>query len=116
MYLVQEKIISSKSRFVGAWLCYFRVDPNGSLRRFLAMRTGPSESFASGSCGFGFAELQELSDEQLMVHVKGRHDDALAVLFDRYHRLVLSIGLKILRDHILLSSVIRSKAHLTTQQ
>jgi len=33
-----------------------------------------------------------------MVHVKGGHDDALAVLFDRYHRLVLSIGFKILRD------------------
>jgi RNA polymerase sigma-70 factor (ECF subfamily) len=45
-----------------------------------------------------FAELQILSDEQLMVHVKGGHDDALAVLFDRYHRLVLSIGFKILRD------------------
>jgi RNA polymerase sigma-70 factor (ECF subfamily) len=62
------------------------------------MRTGPPETCASGSCGYGFAELQELSDERLMAHVKGGHDDALAILFDRYHRLVLSIGLKILRD------------------
>lgn len=62
------------------------------------MRIERSESCASGSCGYSFAQLQELSDEQLMVHVKGAHDDALAVLFDRYHRLVLSIGLKILHD------------------
>jgi RNA polymerase sigma-70 factor, ECF subfamily len=62
------------------------------------MRTDRSEPCASGSCGYSFAELQTLSDEQLMVHVRGQHDDALAVLFDRYHRLVLSIGFKILRD------------------
>jgi RNA polymerase sigma-70 factor (ECF subfamily) len=62
------------------------------------MRTEPSEICASGSCGRSFAELQTLSDELLMVHVKGGHDDALAILFDRYHRLVLSIGYKILRD------------------
>jgi RNA polymerase sigma-70 factor (ECF subfamily) len=62
------------------------------------MRTDHLEACSSGSCGRSFAELQILSDEQLMVHVKGGHDDALAVLFDRYHRLVLSIGFKILRD------------------
>jgi RNA polymerase sigma-70 factor (ECF subfamily) len=48
--------------------------------------------------GRGFAELAGLPDEQLMLHVKSGHDDALAVLFDRYHRLVLSVGYKILRD------------------
>ena len=57
-----------------------------------------SELCASRSCSYSFAQLQELSDEQLMVHVKGQHDDALTVLFDRYHRLVLSIGFKIVRD------------------
>jgi RNA polymerase sigma-70 factor (ECF subfamily) len=62
------------------------------------MRTDRPESCVPGSCGRSFAELQILSDEQLMVHVKAGHDDALAVLFDRYHRLVLSIGFKILRD------------------
>jgi RNA polymerase sigma-70 factor (ECF subfamily) len=45
-----------------------------------------------------FADLARLPDEQLMLHVKSGHDDALAVLFDRYHRLVLSVGYKILRD------------------
>jgi len=33
-----------------------------------------------------------------MAHLKAGHSDALAVLFDRYHRLVLSIAYKILRD------------------
>jgi RNA polymerase sigma-70 factor (ECF subfamily) len=49
-------------------------------------------------CGLTFAQLRCLADEKLMKHLQAGHGDALAVLFDRYHRLVLSIGLKILRD------------------
>lgn len=45
-----------------------------------------------------FSELKDLSDPELMAHLKGGCNDALAVLFDRYHRLVLSIALKIIRD------------------
>jgi len=33
-----------------------------------------------------------------MAHVQAGHDDALALLFDRYHLLVLSVAFKILRD------------------
>lgn len=44
------------------------------------------------------ARLQLLSDEQLMMHVKALQYDALGVLFDRYHRLILSVGFRILRD------------------
>jgi RNA polymerase sigma-70 factor, ECF subfamily len=33
-----------------------------------------------------------------MAHLQGGCNDALAILFDRYHRLVLSIALKIVRD------------------
>lgn len=44
------------------------------------------------------AELSSLSDEQLMAKMKAGCNDALAVLFDRYHRLVLSVALKIVRD------------------
>jgi RNA polymerase sigma-70 factor (ECF subfamily) len=33
-----------------------------------------------------------------MAHVQAGHDDALAVLFDRYHRLVVSVAFRILRD------------------
>jgi RNA polymerase sigma-70 factor (ECF subfamily) len=39
-----------------------------------------------------------MADEQLLDHLKRGHHDALAVLFDRYHQLVLSIARKILRD------------------
>jgi RNA polymerase sigma-70 factor (ECF subfamily) len=44
------------------------------------------------------SDLHDLSDEGLMMQVKAGHYDALGVLFDRYRRLVLSIGFKILRD------------------
>ena len=42
--------------------------------------------------------LTRLSDEQLMAELRAGNNDALAVLFDRYHRLVLSIALRIVRD------------------
>jgi RNA polymerase sigma-70 factor (ECF subfamily) len=45
-----------------------------------------------------YAELAPLADETLMTHLCKGHHDALSVLFDRYHRLVLSIALRILRD------------------
>jgi len=44
------------------------------------------------------AELKLESDAALMAHLRAGHNDALSVLFDRYHRLVLSIALKIVRD------------------
>lgn len=45
-----------------------------------------------------FAQMKDLNDDELMAHLQDGHGDALAVLFDRYHRLVLSIALKIVRD------------------
>jgi RNA polymerase sigma-70 factor (ECF subfamily) len=45
-----------------------------------------------------FAKLKVLSDAELMAHLQSGCNNALAVLFDRYHRLVLSIALKIVRD------------------
>ncbi len=44
------------------------------------------------------AQLERLSDDELMACLRAGCDDALAVLFDRYHRLVFSIALKIVRD------------------
>jgi RNA polymerase sigma-70 factor, ECF subfamily len=44
------------------------------------------------------AQFQRLSDEQLMACLQEGLSDALAVLFDRYQKLVLSIALKIVRD------------------
>jgi RNA polymerase sigma-70 factor (ECF subfamily) len=45
-----------------------------------------------------FADLRSLTDDELMAYLQGGTNDALAVLFDRYHRLVLSIAFKIVRD------------------
>jgi RNA polymerase sigma-70 factor (ECF subfamily) len=45
-----------------------------------------------------FAELKVLGDDEVMAHLQAGFNDALAALFDRYHRLVLSIALKIVRD------------------
>jgi RNA polymerase sigma-70 factor, ECF subfamily len=42
--------------------------------------------------------MKDLTDDQLMARLRAGEGDALAVLFDRYHRLVLSIALKIVRD------------------
>jgi RNA polymerase sigma-70 factor, ECF subfamily len=44
------------------------------------------------------AQLKLLTDDQLMVQLQAGVNDALAVLFERYHRLVFSIALKIVRD------------------
>jgi RNA polymerase sigma-70 factor, ECF subfamily len=44
------------------------------------------------------AESTALSDENLMAELAAGCNDALAVLYDRYHRLVLAIALRIVRD------------------
>ena len=45
-----------------------------------------------------FDDLRKLSDEELIPHVMtGRHD-ALTILFDRYHRLVFDVAVRIVRD------------------
>jgi RNA polymerase sigma-70 factor, ECF subfamily len=43
-------------------------------------------------------QLAAVSDDELMSHLQCGHDDALGVLFDRYHRLVLTVASKIVRD------------------
>ncbi len=42
--------------------------------------------------------LAALSDEKIMAEVQADNGDAFAVLFDRYHRLILVTALKIVRD------------------
>jgi RNA polymerase sigma factor (sigma-70 family) len=42
--------------------------------------------------------MKDVNDEQLMAQLQAGQADALTVLFDRYHRLVLGIALKIVRD------------------
>jgi RNA polymerase sigma-70 factor, ECF subfamily len=45
-----------------------------------------------------YSQLTKLDDAELMLHLQLGHADALAVLFDRYNRLVVNIALRILRD------------------
>ncbi|MBZ5667885.1 MAG: sigma-70 family RNA polymerase sigma factor [Acidobacteriia bacterium] len=49
-------------------------------------------------CRLSLDELKRLSDESLMTHLQAGHADVLAIIFDRYYRLVLSVAMKILRD------------------
>ena len=44
-------------------------------------------------------DLAKLTDDQLMAQLSLGGNDALAVLFDRYHRLVFSVALRIVRDN-----------------
>ncbi len=43
-------------------------------------------------CHLSFADLRSLEDDILMGHLQKSHSDALGVLFDRYHRLVLHVA------------------------
>jgi RNA polymerase sigma-70 factor (ECF subfamily) len=50
-------------------------------------------------CGLTYPQLGKLPDAQVMAHLAAGHGDAIAVLLDRYSRLVLSIAFKIVHDH-----------------
>jgi len=58
----------------------------------------PGNYSRSGAAQPNLAELKLLTDDQLMVQLRDGVNDALAVLFERYQRLVFSIALKIVRD------------------
>lgn len=51
-----------------------------------------------GSVPLRYSELLKCSDEQLMAELRAGNSDAFAVVFDRYHRLVLVTALRILHD------------------
>lgn len=48
--------------------------------------------------GLTYRELGSLSDEELMTHLRSGYHDALAVVVDRYQRLVWSVAQKIVHD------------------
>ena len=56
------------------------------------------ESNIKEPCDLSFEGLRSLADEVVIAHLRAGHGDALGVLFDRYHRLVLHVALKILHD------------------
>jgi RNA polymerase sigma-70 factor (ECF subfamily) len=58
---------------------------------------GPDPT-ASAAFAVSAIRIRNMSDEEVMERLCQGHPDALAMLFDRFHRLVLKIALKILRD------------------
>lgn len=62
---------------------------NGSARKLNRAPAGPA---------LIYDRLMGIADERLMRYLQDGHADALAVLFDRYHRLVMNVALRILRD------------------
>ncbi len=48
--------------------------------------------------GLRSEDLCKVSDDELMQHVTAGRHEAITVLFDRYHRLVFSVALRIVRD------------------
>ncbi len=75
-------------------------EPALSSRSFGGPRVRSSGDAELGEpCGLTYEQLGKLTDEQIMGHLSAGHGDAVAVLFDRYSRLVLSIASKIVRDH-----------------
>src|SRR5713101_7755700 len=50
------------------------------------------------SLGLEAENLRALSDEELMRHASAGHQDAITVLFDRYHLLVFDVAVRIVRD------------------
>jgi hypothetical protein len=57
-----------------AWVVPLKVD---------AMRFKSRQAHSTEPCGLSFSQLDKLSDEVLMAHMKGGHGDALAVFFYR---------------------------------
>ena len=58
----------------------------------------PDSDHLREPCGLTYSELGDLSDDRVMAHLAAGHGDAVAVLLDRYARLVLSIAFRIVRD------------------
>src|SRR5690242_10223656 len=53
---------------------------------------------APSAFGVPMVRMANLSDEDVMEQLRQGNPDALPILFDRFHRLVLKIALRILRD------------------
>ena len=53
---------------------------------------------ATSAFGVAIARKSNMTDEEVMEQLQKGNRDALPILFDRFHRLVLKIALKILRD------------------
>ena len=69
-----------------------------ALHTTTADRTEMPEPVSTSIAGLKYSDLAGMDDERLMACLRSGCDDALALLFDRYHRLVFAIALRIVRD------------------
>ena len=53
---------------------------------------------ATSAFGVRIVRIPNMSDEEVIEQLRNGHADGLKILFDRFHRLVLKIALRILRD------------------
>jgi len=72
------------------------------------MQAGVTIRIADEMYEISLAELRRLSGEELTHLRKSRSSRCLAVLFERYHRLVLEIALKILRESVAVRTIGRT--------
>jgi RNA polymerase sigma-70 factor (ECF subfamily) len=54
---------------------------------------------ATSTFGVPLLRMRDLTDEDVMEQLRDGNPNALPILFDRFHRLVLKVALRILRDH-----------------
>jgi RNA polymerase sigma-70 factor, ECF subfamily len=74
------------------------VDFTSASNPNVTMETETTNPKVEHSEALSLAQLRSLPDEQLIASLRAGQGDALAILFDRYQKLVLSIALKIVRD------------------
>src|SRR3981189_3359598 len=55
-------------------------------------------SLSKPSCERQSGDFCKRTDEELMQYATAGHGDAVTILFDRYHRLVFDVALRIVRD------------------
>jgi RNA polymerase sigma-70 factor (ECF subfamily) len=61
-------------------------------------RVTPDNHQLREPCGLTYFQLGDLSDDRVMQHLAAGHGDAIAVLLDRFERLVFSIAFRIVRN------------------
>lgn len=78
-------------------LSQFTVFQMSGMAKHFPLRAPSADGTRSASTP-ALPRLEDLPDQDLMAQLKRGDQDALTHLFDRYHRLVLSVGLRMLRD------------------
>jgi RNA polymerase sigma-70 factor, ECF subfamily len=78
---------------------FFRNKPDYDVRKLLMWTITKSKGEgATSECALTFGQLSVLADEELLAHLDHGHGDAVAVLYQRYRRLVFGVAYRVLHD------------------